>query len=354
MTRSDDTTISQKKRLDTIKQTFGDTEGVLVLINDFGEGGEEGASITSSLKDTNPQLAEKILTELEKTGQKNLGINHKNMTYDINKDYNYLLSNLSKAKAYIIEYGRLDNKNDIDKIMNHRYDLAEAVVKAVSEYYNIPYQEQDKELKAYIVKKGDSLYSIAQAYNTTVGTLLAINNLNNNIIHVGQVIRIPSYKGETSKEEGIIIYTVQENDTINSIAEHFKIDPNKLISYNELFNVNIQPGMQLTIPKEPSPSETTSNILYTVKKGDTIYNIAKRFNTTVKELMEQNNLEDMLIKTGQKLLIPKTENYTTYYVKTNDTLEKIAKNFNTTIDILKKLNNLTSNEINVGQLLLIP
>ena len=71
-------------------------------------------------------------------------------------------------------------------------------------------------------------------------------------------------------------------------------------------------------------------------------------------LIDKNNLDNNLLKIGQKLIIPNTSNYQTYVVRTNDTINSIANDFNIDIDTIKRLNNLQTNDIIVGQILLIP
>jgi len=91
---------------------------------------------------------------------------------------------------------------------------------------------------------------------------------------------------------------------------------------------------------------------YKVVKGDTLYSIARKFNTTVDELKSLNNLTNNTISIGQILKIP-SGNTTTYTVVKGDTLYSIAKRFNTTVDKLKSLNNLTNNTLSIGQILKI-
>ena len=95
-----------------------------------------------------------------------------------------------------------------------------------------------------------------------------------------------------------------------------------------------------------------------MKKGDTLYSIAKDLNTTVDELKKLNNLSTNLLTVGQVLNIPSTvmsiEEGSVYKVKSGDTLYKIALEYNTTVDELKKLNGLTSNVLTIGKLLKVP
>ncbi len=91
----------------------------------------------------------------------------------------------------------------------------------------------------YVVKSGDSLYSIATKYGISVNELKNYNNLNNNILQIGQVLKIP----------------------------------------------------------------TSNSITYTVKSGDSLYSIANRYNTTVDDIKRKNNLNSNILSIGQILII---------------------------------------------------
>ena len=93
---------------------------------------------------------------------------------------------------------------------------------------------------------------------------------------------------------------------------------------------------------------------YVVQSGDSLYSIARKFNTTVDELKSLNNLTSNLLQINQVLKIPSSSDIpTTYTVVAGDNLYSIARKFNTTVDNLKTLNNLTSNLLNIGQKLII-
>lgn len=97
---------------------------------------------------------------------------------------------------------------------------------------------------------------------------------------------------------------------------------------------------------------------YIVKKGDSLYLIAKRFNTTVNEIIKLNNLKSTSLSINQELKIPNTSSSTgleniSYTVKKGDSLYSIAKQFNTTVNKIKDKNNLTTNSLNIGQILTI-
>ena len=217
----------------------------------------------------------------------------------------------------------------------------------------------------YTVKKGDTLYSIARKYNTTVNDIINLNYLKNNNLSVGQVIRIPEnyYNYDEMSAPNYISYTVKPGDTLYSIATANGISVDTIISDNVLNNNNLTVGQILRLrvndgevlecfgPDFDIPEEVISNVTYTVKSGDNLYSIARKYNTTVSEIVRLNNLNGTNLSIGQQLLIPSSD--TTYIVQKGDTLYGIARKFNVSVDSIKSKNNLKSNLLNVGQSLII-
>ena len=108
---------------------------------------------------------------------------------------------------------------------------------------------------------------------------------------------------------------------------------------------------KLSISNTSKDTETT----YTVVKGDTLYKIANKFGVNVNNLKDINNLTSNTLSIGQILKIPtSSDNKLTYTVKKGDSLYSIARTYNTTVDVLKKINNLTSNTLSIGQTLILP
>ena len=96
---------------------------------------------------------------------------------------------------------------------------------------------------------------------------------------------------------------------------------------------------------------------YTVKSGDSLWSISKKFGVSVSELKEANNLSSNLLSIGQNLIIPgkvPEKESDEYAVQKGDTLYSIARKFNTTVDNLKSLNNITTDSLAIGQILKIP
>lgn len=123
------------------------------------------------------------------------------------------------------------------------------------------------------------------------------------------------------------IYIVKEGDNIATIAKKYNISIVDLINQNNLENVYyLEPGLELIIPEEKAPLGFTH---YTVKKGDNLYEIAKRYNISVKDLSELNGLEiNEYIYPEQRLLVPE-EGVQVYITKDGDTIQTIIDKLGT-------------------------
>ncbi|GGC78545.1 hypothetical protein GCM10007216_06280 [Thalassobacillus devorans] len=147
----------------------------------------------------------------------------------------------------------------------------------------------------HVVRAGDTLYRIARSYGVTVDELAAANNLSNpNLIRIGQFIKIPA-----KTIGGGDVYTVKAGDTLYSIAKKYNVSVSDIVAANQLANANlIQVGQKLIIP--------VSTVSYTVKSGDTLYSIARNHGTTVAKIASANNITNTsLIFPGQQLVIPR-------------------------------------------------
>ncbi len=165
----------------------------------------------------------------------------------------------------------------------------------------------------YTVKPGDTLFSIARQYGTTVSDIAQANGITNvNQIYVGQKLVIPNCApGPTPPSGQCITYVVQRGDTLYSLARRFGTTVNDIALQNNIVNPSlIFVGQKLTICPEgtaPPPSEPPAECtLYTVQTGDTLFSIALRFGSTVQAIAQANNITNPnLIFAGQQLCIPK-------------------------------------------------
>lgn len=310
-------------------------------------GGGDGAEIIYALRNSD-NLSRKIANEFENVGQNVRKYYQRRLPSDPSKDYYYMHRNTPNNETIIVEYGFTDSTgDDVSLIKNNWETLAEAVVKALANYIGVPYSVKGENY--YVVQKGDSLWSIAKKYGTTVSILKQLNNLSTNNLSIGQklVVRAPS----TSSGK----YIVQSGDTLYGIAAKLGTSVKELMDLNNLSTTNLAVGQTLKIPEKKEnnniPSEPGNK--YTVKSGDTLYAIARANGITVDDLIKANNLSTSNLSIGQVLIIPSSYK-TIYKVVSGDNLYAIARKYNTTVDAIKKANNLSSNLLSIGQELVIP
>lgn len=223
----------------------------------------------------------------------------------------------------------------------------------------------------YIVKSGDTLYSISRKYNVSVNEIKRVNNLTNNIIGVGEQLRIPINSNGASDD--YIVYTVKVGDNLYSISRKYGVSVDSIKNINNLNSDLLSIGQKLRIPNIVDSDDDYFE--YVVKKNDTLYSIAKKFNMSVNELMRINNLETTALSIGQVLNVINNSNngsnnesnlgmscygegyveprYELYTVVRGDSLYSISRKFNVSIDSLRNLNNLTNDNLDIGDVLKI-
>jgi len=174
----------------------------------------------------------------------------------------------------------------------------------------------------YEVKQGDTPWGIAREFQIPVRLLLEANNLTEkSILRVGQKLVIPlsgdgrlkaSERTGTQGTTQPQVHTVRQGDSLWRISRQYGVDIRSLMKANGLTETSIlQVGMRLVIPKETgrtavaSSSSATSWGTYTVKEGDTLWNISRRFGIPLKELLQANGLrETSVLQIGQVLRVP--------------------------------------------------
>lgn len=354
ITRDSDTTLSPTDRVNTILNKFGNSSDVILISNHVNSGGGEGAEVIYALRNRDT-LAKRILENIGAAGQETRKYYQRRLPSDTSKDYYFIHRNTGNLEPLIVEYGFIDNSKDVEFLKENYKELAEAVIAAVANYIGVPYKAPNGLItNTYVVQKGDSLYSIANKLGTTVSELKKENNLTTNTLQIGEVLRIPTkeiYEGEEN------VYIVQKGDTLYSVAMANNTTVDELKRINNLTSNILSTGQLLKIPSALLPEST-----YIVKKGDSLYSIANKYNTTVDELKRINNLTSNILSIGQVLKLPsdkvsdveKEENTINYTVQKGDSLYSIARKYSTTIDKIKDLNNLTTNLLSIGQVLLIP
>ena len=220
------------------------------------------------------------------------------------------------------------------------------------------------ECVTYTVKKGDSLYSIAKQYNSTVDAIKRYNNLTSNNLSIGQKLKLPCYMkdNDNTTMPNFVMYTVKAGDSLYSIAQQYNTTVDKIKSDNKLTSNTLSIGQVLMIADKTTDATVEEcfgedevleedYVIYVVKPGDNLYSIARKYDTTVSELKRLNNLTSNNLSVGQELKIPNERRI--YVVKRGDSLYSIANMFNTTVSAIKSKNNLNTNKLSIGQELII-
>jgi LysM repeat protein len=231
------------------------------------------------------------------------------------------------------------------------------------------------------VRSGESLYTIARKYGSNVSAIRQANGLRSSLIHPGENLIVPRFGTETTvaarqtftaSAEGR--YEVQRNDTLWDIARGFSVSVDSLCTVNNLSrNSVIRPGQHLRIPDGAAPVAPTggqraavaASSAYTVRSGDTLYDIASAHGISVSALKKANAINGSRIHPGDVLRIPdpiggsppprKADSATTTYrVRQGDTLYDIARKFGVSTSALKRANGLRGSRIYPGDVLHIP
>src|SRR5699024_2628416 len=198
---------------------------------------------------------------------------------------------------------------------------------------------------------------LAKRYNTTVEEILEVNpNLDPYNVQIGQKICIPE---DTSEDcpKGTFSYTIKSGDTLYNIAKKYNTTVEEILKVNPGINpYNLQVGQKICIPDE-EPAVDCDGMYYVVRPGDTLYSIAKKYGVSVEELLEANpNVDPYNLQVGQLICIPEKEKPMPcpeghiYKIRKGDSLSIILMRFNISIMDLREGNpNIDLDNLKEGQ-----
>ena len=255
----------------------------------------------------------------------------------------------------------------------------------------------------HTVKKGETLWTIAQRYNLTVNFILVNNNISNSeLISIGQEMKIPLYKSTVAETNIVsqavidkknnninnnisqpekakpIVYTVKACDNLWNISRKYGVSVEVIIEVNNLKDKDLLSlGQKLEIPaigggvSNSNQKQEPTIVTYTVVKGDTLWSISQRYDVKMTSIISTNNLKEISrLSIGQKLKLPitnmdiaKAEGYSQdaeaeeiiYYVKKGESLWSISREYNVKLEAIIAANSITdASKISAGQQLRIP
>ena len=346
-----------------------------VLVNNENKNGSNEKVTKEDTKSDNNEQVENTTTEKKETTKKKEPTTKKeshgkSQTYIVKKGDN--LAEISSK--YDVTISELKDWNDLsgDKILvGQKLKIySDSKLKSNDETTS---GHKSKDKVSYVVKSGDNLTSIADDFGVTVAQIKEWNELDNDVIYSGQILAIYSAKktekSNNTENKKKTTYTVKEGDNLTQIADKFGVTVSEIKDWNELDNDVIYQGqiLKLYAEKKTTSKEKEKAKTYTVKSGDNLSSIADKFDITVDQIKEWNELDNDVIYEGQILKLyaslkkeeKKKEKETTktktsfHIVKKGETLARIAEKYDVTIADIKKWNKLKSDEIMVGQKLVI-
>lgn len=215
----------------------------------------------------------------------------------------------------------------------------------VAGYEKLP-KDLRKPATEHVVRKGETLSGIAVKYGTSVSRLQQQNGLSSSRIRIGQRLAVPMQN-----------YTGTPDETLLAKAD------GSIVQYGPRNLRPIEPAQRSALPtpvrtvsttvtSNESPSTTQT---YTVKRGDTLSEIAGQFGVSLSNLRSWNNIRGSNIRVGQRLTIHSTSGpkKVTHTVKRGETLSRIASQYSVTVSKLREWNSISGSRINVGQKLVI-
>jgi len=266
----------------------------------------------------------------------------------------------------------------------------------------------DADYALHIVRKGDTLWSIARQYNLSQDLILASNNIaNSELISIGQKMKIPSPKNVVAETNIVnqavvnendsnnsnssisnninppekaepIVYTVKAGDNLWNISQKYGVSVAVITDINNLRDKDLLSlGQKLEIPaigggvSISNQKQEPTIVTYTVVKGDNLWSISQRYDVKMNTIISTNNLKEISrLSIGQKLKLPitnmdiaKAEGYSQdaaaeeiiYYVKKGESLWSISREYNVKLESIIAANNITNaSKISTGQQLRIP
>ncbi|WP_461481418.1 LysM peptidoglycan-binding domain-containing protein [Porticoccus sp.] len=160
-------------------------------------------------------------------------------------------------------------------------------------------------IKQHIVKAGDTLSGIAKKHQVSVSQLRKQNQLGSDLLRIGQQLKIPGSGVNSPLAAASRSYQVKPGDSLWRIAKTEKISVKELAKWNNLsVKEPLKLGQVLNLQKGGVNAPSQKKVQYKVRRGDSLYRIANKFDLTVNDILEWNNLKSkQLLKPGQQLTL---------------------------------------------------
>ena len=201
----------------------------------------------------------------------------------------------------------------------------------------------EKQKSIHVVRKGETIASIAKMYRCYVSQIIQWNNLRNSRIYPGQKLKVfgdqGSAKRRSAKASSLVQHKVRRGESLGLIAKKYGVSVSKISSWNKLGRRGtIYPGQKLKIYGKGAPASSRAKN-HKVRKGETLGHIARKHGVTVRKLMSWNDLgRKRTIYPGQQLKLYPPTKY--HRVKKGESLDRIARKYGVTVRQLASWNSL--------------
>jgi membrane-bound lytic murein transglycosylase D len=321
------------------------------------------------------------------------------------KKWNHLRNNKApmgrKLKIYTLDSVASNNKTSKQDTVSVKESTAIAsnTSKTFKEEKVVSYKDV---VKYHKVKKGDNLGEISDKYGVSVAAVKKWNHIKGSNIAVGKSLKIiknervvTTIKKEVKADKSVIetsiasndsekssdFYVVEKGDNLFSISKKFNVSLEDLKKWNNLDDLNVEQGSKLTLAENDKTEKEIANKAevkiteHVVDKGESIGIIARKYDVSVSDIRDWNNLDSNTIQFGTILIVGKkymissdnknnpTKRETVvvndrnevklYYVKKGDSLFSIAKKYNVTASDIKKWNGIKNESLKPGMKLKI-
>jgi N-acetylmuramoyl-L-alanine amidase len=232
--------------------------------------------------------------------------------------------------SILIETGFITNLEEERKLRSASYQkkIVNGIYNALSEYHDqTPYysqsnyaspvvrsgpvssasgQSRGSSVSYHKVKRGDSLSLIASKYGMSLKELKRINGLRRNTAVLGQRLKVNKSASAVSKEtaQKVSRHTVKRGESLSLISAKYNVTIAALKSINGLSSNSVRVGQKIKLPSGTTVKTKAANRKHTVKRGDTLSEIAEQYGVTINTLMKANSMRTRTVLLGQRLSIP--------------------------------------------------
>jgi membrane-bound lytic murein transglycosylase D len=189
-------------------------------------------------------------------------------------------------------------------------DIFEQQLAALPNSKRVKYRPKPKRVKRrtrttrHKVKRGENIGLLAKKYHTSVSAIRRANNMTGSKIYPGKRLKIPSASQarKYKKSPKRITYRVRKGETLSSIGRKYSVSISNLRRWNKLRRKSILKAGQRLVMYNAKTRKSTKRVKYTVRKGDSLALISRKFNVSINSLRKWNKL-GKYIKPGQKLAV---------------------------------------------------